>query len=430
MPDSVSASARQTGTHHRTPGPGNPNEKSYTSQLLAGGVAKIGAKIIEEAAEVVEAAGEPGEAGREHFDPRSGRPGVSPAGAAAARELLAGRRRGRTCPPLRRLWFGRKSGTKTRSRQRRTSEAEPSRPESSRPDPLHDHNLRIGIPSKGRLAEMAARAAERSRPEVSAARSGACSPACRDMPIDVTFLRTDDIPVLCAEGAIDLGITGGDLVDESGRRAGRRGSQLGMGNCRLAICVPEDSDIRKPRRPGRPPHRHQFPAASRSDISRGTRSPAHIVELTGSVEVMIALGVADAIVDLVETGSTLAANRLQHSRRDRPLRNRARAEPGHEARSTLADRVVRRLEGVVIARSYSLLEYNVPAGEAGRRRKRSRPASSRPRSASWKKPAGSASARWSSGSEVIEIMERLEALGALGDSGNADHELPAVTGRE
>lgn len=45
----------------------NPNEKSYTSQLLAGGVEKIGAKIIEEAAEVVEAAGEKGDAGRAHF---------------------------------------------------------------------------------------------------------------------------------------------------------------------------------------------------------------------------------------------------------------------------------------------------------------------------------------------------------------------------
>jgi phosphoribosyl-ATP pyrophosphohydrolase len=45
----------------------NPNEKSYTTQLLAGGVEKIGAKIVEEAAEVVEAAGEPGEAGQQHF---------------------------------------------------------------------------------------------------------------------------------------------------------------------------------------------------------------------------------------------------------------------------------------------------------------------------------------------------------------------------
>ena len=45
----------------------SPNEKSYTSQLLAGGLDKIGAKIVEEAGEVVEAAGEPGKAGREHF---------------------------------------------------------------------------------------------------------------------------------------------------------------------------------------------------------------------------------------------------------------------------------------------------------------------------------------------------------------------------
>jgi phosphoribosyl-ATP pyrophosphohydrolase len=45
----------------------SPNEKSYTSQLLAGGVEKIGAKVVEEAAEVVEAAGEPGKSGNEHF---------------------------------------------------------------------------------------------------------------------------------------------------------------------------------------------------------------------------------------------------------------------------------------------------------------------------------------------------------------------------
>lgn len=45
----------------------NPSEKSYTSKLLAGGVPKIGSKIVEEAAEVVEAAGEPGDAGRAHF---------------------------------------------------------------------------------------------------------------------------------------------------------------------------------------------------------------------------------------------------------------------------------------------------------------------------------------------------------------------------
>ena len=74
---------------------------------------------------------------------------------------------------------------------------------------------------------------------------------------------------------------------------------------------------------------------------------------------MIALGVADAIVDLVETGSTLAANQLrildEIGRYETVLiQNREKRLP------ELADRIVRQLEGVVIARSYSLLEYNVP----------------------------------------------------------------------
>ena len=99
-------------------------------------------------------------------------------------------------------------------------------------------SLRIGVPSKGRLAEIASgllheaglsfRRQERS-----------LFARCREMPIDITFLRTDDIPVLCAEGAIDLGITGSDLVAESGVDLAMRLS-LGVGRCRLALCVPED----------------------------------------------------------------------------------------------------------------------------------------------------------------------------------------------
>src|SRR6187455_1500580 len=105
-------------------------------------------------------------------------------------------------------------------------------------------NLRIGIPSKGRLAEMASqllieaglkfRRQERS-----------LFARVRDMPIEITFLRTDDIPVLCAEGAIDMGITGGDLIDETGVELTQR-LALGMGNWRLAMCVHEDGKIKKP----------------------------------------------------------------------------------------------------------------------------------------------------------------------------------------
>lgn len=268
-------------------------------------------------------------------------------------------------------------------------------------------NLRIGIPSKGRLAEMASlllneaglkfRRQERS-----------LFARVRDMPIEITFLRTDDIPVLCAEGAIDMGITGGDLIDESGVALSTRLS-LGMGNWRLAMCVPDDSQIKQPRDLANRRIATSFPHVTEKYLDRhGVK--AHIVQLTGSVEVMITLGIADAIVDLVETGSTLAANKLvvfdELGRYEAVLVQNNTTPHGE-----LADKVVRRLEGVVIARSYSLLEYNVPEDKLAAAEEIT-PGFESPTVNKLEEPGWFAVRAMVKRSEVIEIMERLDALGA------------------
>jgi ATP phosphoribosyltransferase len=230
----------------------------------------------------------------------------------------------------------------------------------------------------------------------------------RDMPIEITFLRTDDIPVLCAEGAIDMGITGGDLIDETGVELTNRLS-LGMGSWRLAMCVPEDSKIRKPADLAHSRIATSFPNVTQKYLDRHN-TQAHVVQLTGSVEVMISLGIADAIVDLVETGSTLAANRLMVlddlGRYEAVLVQNATTKHG-----ALADRIVRRLEGVVIARSYSLLEYNVPEAKLAEAEKITpgfeSPTVGRLEEAGWFSVRAMVKR-----SEVIEIMERLETLGA------------------
>jgi ATP phosphoribosyltransferase len=230
----------------------------------------------------------------------------------------------------------------------------------------------------------------------------------RDMPIEVTFLRTDDIPVLTSEGAIDLGITGGDLIAESGARLTTR-LPLGMGSWRLAMCVPDDSQIKKPTDLAGRRIATSFPNVTRSYLEKHKIS-GHVVELTGSVEVMIALDVADAIVDLVETGSTLAANRLSvldELGRYEALLVQNPATP-HAA---LADRVVRRLEGVVIARSYSLLEYNVPEDKLAEAEKIT-PGFESPTVGRLEEPGWFSVRAMVRRGEVIEIMERLEALGA------------------
>jgi ATP phosphoribosyltransferase len=268
-------------------------------------------------------------------------------------------------------------------------------------------NLRIGIPSKGRLAEAAAELLIEAGLNFRRQERGLFA-RVRDMPIDVTFLRTDDIPVLCAEGAIDMGITGGDLIEETGVQLDTR-LALGMGNWRLAICVPEDSKLHHPGDLANCRIATSFPNVTQKYLDRH-KIAAHIVHLSGSVEVMIALGVADAIVDLVETGSTLAANRL--SILDELGRYEAALVQNPATRHTqLADRVVRRLEGVVIARSYSLLEYNVPEAKLAEAEKITpgfeSPTISKLEEAGWFSIRAMVKR-----SEVIEIMERLESLGA------------------
>jgi ATP phosphoribosyltransferase len=267
--------------------------------------------------------------------------------------------------------------------------------------------LRIGVPSKGRLAEISAQLLNEAgltfrRPERS------LFARCRDMPVEITFLRTDDIPVLCAEGAIDLGVTGADLVAESGADLIHR-LDLGIGSCRLALCVAEDSTVADARQLAGQRIATSFPRITRDWLAkRGVE--AHFVELSGSVEIMIQLEVADAIVDLVETGSTLAANKLrvldEIGRYETVLvQNHKAADPA------TADRLVRRLEGIVIARSYSLLEYNIP---------RARLRDAEKITPGFKSPTVSAleDADWCAVRAMVKrgeahaIMERLEAIGA------------------
>ena len=217
-------------------------------------------------------------------------------------------------------------------------------------------NLRIGLPSKGRLSDIAGDLLKQAGLSFRRQSRGLFA-RVSGLPVELIFLRTDDIPTLCAEGAIDMGITGSDLLEESDGSAEIR-MRLGVGRCRLAICVPDDANLNTAADLDGKRIATSFPVITKRYLAKHQAS-AHLVSLSGSVEVMIQLGVADAIVDLVETGSTLAANRLRileeiDSYETVLIQN-------NRCRDTqTADRVVRRLEGVVIARDYSLLEYNVP----------------------------------------------------------------------
>lgn len=267
--------------------------------------------------------------------------------------------------------------------------------------------LRLGIPSKGRLSEQAtelllqAGLNFRRQERTLFARVS-------EMPVEIAFLRTEDIPLLCAEGAIDMGITGGDLVGEAGVEVHTR-MELGVGKCRLAVCVPDDSAITVPAELHGRRVATSFTRTA-DTYFRQHRAEVRLVPLSGSVEIMIALGVADAIVDLVETGSTLAANHLRilteiGSYQTVLIQNLQRRE------AETANRIVRRLEGVVIARSYSLLEYNIPRARLGDAEAIT-PGFNSPTVNSLEDPTWCAVQVMVKRKEVIAVMEKLEAIGA------------------
>lgn len=268
-------------------------------------------------------------------------------------------------------------------------------------------NLRIGVPSKGRLSELAAELLHeaglnfrRQERTLFARVSG--------LPIDVVFLRTDDVPVLCAEGAIDLGITGSDLVSESEADIAVR-MPLGVGRCRLSLCVPENSPIKECSQLHGTRIATSFPRVTERFLAEHG-AKVHLVHLSGSVEIMIGLKVADAIVDLVETGSTLAANQLRILT-DIGSYETVLIQNPRTQHANMCDRVVRRLEGVVIARDYSLLEYNV---------RRANLADAEAITPGFKSPTVSEleDSDWCAvrvmvrSKDVISVMERLEAIGA------------------
>jgi len=268
-------------------------------------------------------------------------------------------------------------------------------------------NLRIGLPSKGRLAEHAAELMKQAG--LSFRRQDRSLFArVRGVDIDIIFLRTDDIPVLCAEGALDMGVTGSDLIAEAEVDVETR-LPLGVGKCRLAVCVPEDSPYKGPADLDGTRIATSFPAVTRTYLKEHDAS-AHLVQLSGSVEIMISLGVADGIVDLVETGSTLAANKLRilteiGHYETVLIQNRQRRLP------ELADLVVRRLEGVVIARAYSLLEYNIPREKLAQAEKIT-PGFNSPTINSLEDEGWCAVSVMVRRSDVIAAMDQLEAIGA------------------
>ena len=221
---------------------------------------------------------------------------------------------------------------------------------------ISDRNrLRFALPGKGRLREPTIDLLQKSG-FTFREKDRHLYATCTNENIVFIFVRADDIPVLVESGVVDAGITGSDLVIE--RKASvNEVISLGYGRCRLCVAVRDECQESSVKWLEGKRVATSFPHITREFfLSNGVN--VEVIEMNGSVEIMVALGLADAIVDIVETGDSLRDNNLKVFCdigkyetvliSNKEIKNDPRIE-----------KAKRRLEGVLTAKRYSILEYNI-----------------------------------------------------------------------
>lgn len=168
--------------------------------------------------------------------------------------------------------------------------------------------LRIAVQAKGRLFEETMALLSETGIKLESGKRLLLVPA-RNFPLEVLFLRDDDIPQSVADGVADVGIVGENEFAEKMKNAVIT-KRLGFSKCRLSLAIPKEIDY-----PGIQWFNGKVVATSYPEILKeylgkhNVKADVHVI--TGSVEVAPGIGLADAIFDIVSSGSTLVTNHLK-----------------------------------------------------------------------------------------------------------------------
>ena len=220
--------------------------------------------------------------------------------------------------------------------------------------------LKLGVPNKGRLNERTVELLTKAGIDLGEDIGRRLYIRARNQDVEVLFLRAQDIPEFVASGAIDMGITGEDMVAESGYEL-KELLGLRFGYCHMAVAVPDESGIR-----------------DASEIKDGCRiatsypniagryfeslgKDVNIIVVTGAAEIMPYLGISDYIVDLVSTGSTLKMNRMIEA--GRILDSQAAVfttDGAMERHGELIEELVSSIESVIDAENKKYIMADVP----------------------------------------------------------------------
>jgi ATP phosphoribosyltransferase len=223
--------------------------------------------------------------------------------------------------------------------------------------------LTVAVPSKGRMLQPTLDLCAAAGLSFETTERALLVP-CSNAPVDLLLVRPHDIPEYVQDGVVDAGITGANLVVES-EASVETVAELGFARCTLEAAVPVDaapaalSDLEGLR------VATAYPTSTRRCLDR-LGIGVELVPISGSVEAAPRLGLADAIVDLVSTGSTASVNGLR--RIGRLLESQAVFLRGPAAKGEKDEHVERlalMLQAVVAARRRRYVMMNAPAEALG-----------------------------------------------------------------
>lgn len=171
-----------------------------------------------------------------------------------------------------------------------------------------NNNLKIAIQKNGRLNE------DSYKLLISAGLkfdnyNQKLSTNCQNLPIDILFLRDDDIPKCVDLGIVDLGIIGKNILNENNVQINEL-LNLGFGSCSLYLAAPKKSNIKNINDFKNLRIATSYPRST-NKFFKGKDIPIKVVKISGSAEIFPSLNMADAIVDIVSTGNSLKNNGLK-----------------------------------------------------------------------------------------------------------------------
>ncbi|MFB6095728.1 MAG: ATP phosphoribosyltransferase [Halodesulfurarchaeum sp.] len=170
--------------------------------------------------------------------------------------------------------------------------------------------MRIAVPNKGRLHDPSMELLDRAGLHVIDGAERQLYADTVDPDVTILFVRAADIPEYVSDGAADMGITGLDQAREADREDVVDLLDLEFGQCRLVVAAPEDGDITGVTDLEGRTVATEFPHIARGYFDRAGVE-ADIVEVSGATELTPHVDMADAIIDITSTGTTLEVNRLR-----------------------------------------------------------------------------------------------------------------------